>query len=127
MHFGFGGRTTGALAMNDDDSEKASTQWDGLPTVSKGQRVADGAKDALDNLLPRIRIAQDVVSRLSDREKSTLALIVRGMSNKQIARELAISPRTVENHRANAFEKISARTTADAVRIGVYAGLDAEI
>ena len=50
--------------------------------------------------------------------------MTRGYSNKAIARQLEISPRTVEVHRANMLAKINARSSADAVRVGVYAGLD---
>ncbi len=68
--------------------------------------------------------AQDLVAGLTTRERETLELVTRGLSSKAIARELGISPRTVEVHRANAFEKINASSTADAIRIGVHAGLD---
>ena len=68
--------------------------------------------------------ATQLVSTLSPRERDTLALLTKGNSNKAIASELNISPRTVEIHRANAFKKINAVSTADAVRIGLYAGLD---
>ena len=68
--------------------------------------------------------ATQLVSNLSPRERDTLALLTKGNSNKAIASELKISPRTVEIHRANALKKINAMSTADAVRIGVYAGWD---
>ncbi|MDP4575791.1 LuxR C-terminal-related transcriptional regulator [Qipengyuania sp. G39] len=68
--------------------------------------------------------ARAKIDLLSKRERETLALITRGLGNKAIAQELSISHRTVEIHRSNAFEKINAASTADAVRIGVHAGLD---
>lgn len=68
--------------------------------------------------------ANQLVSTLTKRERETLTLLTKGASNKAIAEALEISPRTVEIHRASAFRKINADTTADAVRIGVYAGLD---
>ncbi|WP_052761717.1 response regulator transcription factor [Aurantiacibacter luteus] len=64
------------------------------------------------------------IADLTSRERQVLVLIGRGFSNKGVARELGISPRTVEVHRANLYEKISAVSTADAVRIGIQAGLD---
>lgn len=70
------------------------------------------------------RDAEQVVSELTTRERQVLALVTRGLGNKSIARELGISPRTVEIHRANCFAKLNAGSTADAVRIGVHAGLD---
>lgn len=46
---------------------------------------------------------------LSDREKIILTQLVKGASNKQVARVLLISPRTVEFHRANIMRKLGAR------------------
>jgi DNA-binding CsgD family transcriptional regulator len=54
--------------------------------------------------------------RLTPRERTALAQIVRGASNKEAGRLLGISPRTVEYHRANIMEKLGARNTADLVR-----------
>ncbi len=55
-------------------------------------------------------------AHLTPRESLILAEIVRGSSSKEIARELQISPRTVEFHRANLLKKFDARNTADLVR-----------
>jgi len=48
-----------------------------------------------------------------------MELVVQGLSNKQIALRLAISPRTVENYRAWVMEKMGASNLADLVRIVV--------
>jgi FixJ family two-component response regulator len=53
---------------------------------------------------------------LTHRERSVLARIVGGDTSKKIARELGISPRTVEFHRANLLKKYCAKNTADLVR-----------
>lgn len=68
--------------------------------------------------------ARELVQHLTPREKEILVLVTRGYSNNSAAQEMGISPRTAEIHRANAFRKINAGSTADAVRTGVYAGLD---
>jgi FixJ family two-component response regulator len=70
--------------------------------------------------------ARAKVDSLTAREKDVLRLMVKGNANKNIAMELEISPRTVEIHRGNMMRKLSAQTTSDAVRIALYAGLDAE-
>lgn len=56
-------------------------------------------------------------SQLTPRERDVLRLIVGGQSNKEAGRELGISPRTVEVHRARVMEKLGARNTADLMRI----------
>lgn len=72
----------------------------------------------------RRRRAISAVEALSSREQAVLRQMVLGASNKEIAANLGISPRTVEVHRANMLVKLQAKSSADAVRIGIYAGLD---
>lgn len=74
----------------------------------------------------RIAEAAKLVARLSPRERDVLKGLLNGDTNKDIARQYGISPRTVEIHRSNLMKKLKARSTADAVRVGIYAGLDEE-
>lgn len=67
--------------------------------------------------------ARAKIGTLSEREREVLSLLVEGSSNKLIARELDISPRTVEIHRANMMEKLGARHVAQAVRLLLQAQL----
>lgn len=60
--------------------------------------------------------ARGQMSRLSRREGEVLQLLSAGSSNKEIARHLDISPRTVEIHRANMMNKLGAHHAADAIR-----------
>lgn len=55
-------------------------------------------------------------AQLSEREREVLGLIVTGLTNKEIGRSLAISPRTVETHRANLFAKLEAASLAQLIR-----------
>ncbi|RDE08917.1 response regulator transcription factor [Pelagibacterium lacus] len=55
--------------------------------------------------------------QLTPREREVLQLIANGQSNKEAGRELGISPRTIEVHRARVMEKLGARNTADLIRI----------
>ncbi len=65
--------------------------------------------------------ARDRIASLSNREREVLEWLAEGSSNKAIARELAISPRTVEIHRANMMHKLGARHAAEAVRLKLEA------
>jgi two-component system, LuxR family, response regulator FixJ len=65
--------------------------------------------------------AQRAVAHLSRREREVLELLSAGCSNKEIARTLEISPRTVEIHRGNMMTKLGAGHAADAVRLWIDA------
>lgn len=55
-------------------------------------------------------------AELSPRQLEVMTLVAEGLSNKEIAIRLDISPRTVENYRAWVMEKMGARNLADLVR-----------
>jgi FixJ family two-component response regulator len=55
--------------------------------------------------------------QLTPRERQVLAEIVAGQSNKQAGRDLGISPRTIEVHRARIMEKLGAKNAADLARL----------
>ena len=61
------------------------------------------------------------IAMLSRRERQVLELLSAGCANKEIARRLAISPRTVEIHRGNMMTKLDAGHAADAVRLWIDA------
>ncbi len=69
--------------------------------------------------------ARSRIEVLSAREREVLDWLAQGCSNKTIARELDISPRTVEIHRANMMAKLGAGHAAEAVRLRIEARLDA--
>lgn len=56
--------------------------------------------------------------QLSAREREVLALVVDGQSNEEIARQLCISPRTVQSHIAAAIQKTDTRNR---LQLAVYA------
>ena len=55
-------------------------------------------------------------TQLSAREHEVLALIVAGLTNKEMGRALDVSPRTVETHRANLFAKLEVDSLAQMIR-----------
>ncbi len=54
--------------------------------------------------------------RLSDRELEVLGLIARGLSNKEIAKALIVSPNTVKTHLANLYAKLEVSRRTQAVQ-----------
>jgi len=54
---------------------------------------------------------------LTRREREVLEQFTAGASNKEAGRSLGISPRTIEDHRANIMKKLGARNAADLIRI----------
>jgi two-component system, LuxR family, response regulator FixJ len=62
------------------------------------------------------RQARERVTRLSEREREVLALVVAGLTNKEIARALDLSPRTVETHRAHLSAKLEVESLAQLIR-----------
>ncbi|MBN2728308.1 MAG: response regulator transcription factor [Bacteroidales bacterium] len=60
---------------------------------------------------------------LSDREMEVLKAIVNGLSNKEIANTLFISPKTVETHRNNIMKKLEVHNTASLVKVAIKSGL----
>lgn len=83
--------------------------------ISEGQAMGAAQRQAVE--------ARAKLATLTARENEVLDLLVAGSSNKMIARELAISPRTVEIHRANMMSKLDAHHAADAVRLRLEAAL----
>ena len=59
---------------------------------------------------------------LTSREQDVLDCIVKGESNKEAARRLGISPRTIEVHRSRIMEKLDAKNAADLIRIVMSEG-----
>jgi two-component system response regulator FixJ len=62
------------------------------------------------------KAAQALLALLTPRERDVVDQLVKGRSNKIVAHELGISPRTVEVHRSNAMGKLNAVNLADMVR-----------
>jgi DNA-binding NarL/FixJ family response regulator len=63
---------------------------------------------------------------LTPREIEVLTLVARGLTNRGIADDLGISPRTVETHRERVMAKLRIRSVAGLTRFVVEQGLDAE-
>lgn len=60
---------------------------------------------------------------LSKREKAILLLMARGDTSREIGSHLCISPKTVDNHRANIIQKLNARNRVEAIMNAVNLGV----
>jgi two-component system response regulator FixJ len=65
--------------------------------------------------------AAERLAALSTREREVLDGVVKGLSNKEVARDLGISPRTVEAYRANLMMKMGADSLSELVRMTIAA------
>lgn len=62
------------------------------------------------------------IATLSGRERQVMEGLIAGLSNKLIAREYDISPRTIEVYRANVMTKMQAASLSELVRLAIRAG-----
>jgi FixJ family two-component response regulator len=85
---------------------------DMLDAVDRALR-RDGERLEAERSTVALRAAYD---SLTPREKEVVALVVRGLMNKQIASLMQLSEITVKAHRGQAMKKMSARSVADLVR-----------
>ena len=63
------------------------------------------------------------IATLSPRERQVMDGLIAGLSNKLIARDYDISPRTIEVYRANVMTKMQANSLSELVRLAMRAGL----
>lgn len=73
-------------------------------------------------LVQRRAGAVSLIPSLTPREREVMHLVVEGKHNRDIAVALAISPRTVEVHKANLMAKLGVENVADLVRMSLLSG-----
>jgi DNA-binding NarL/FixJ family response regulator len=96
--------------------------------VARGERVVDreieqAAVMELGRFARQAREGSEVASSLTRRELEILELISSGLTMRQIATRLGISPRTVETHVAKLYRKLAVRTRVQAVARAASLGL----
>lgn len=92
-------------------------------TVRQAIELAGESADGVGNTRLREAMARSRIRKLTKREREVLAGVADGLSNRLIGERLAISPRTVEIHRANMLNKMGANHTSEAIRIAIEASL----
>ncbi|MFO8006924.1 MAG: response regulator transcription factor [Candidatus Brocadiia bacterium] len=77
----------------------------------------------VEDYLRRLDGSQDMDDPLSPREREVLQLLAEGLTTRQIARRLDISPKTVETHRARIMDKLDIRSIAELTKYAIRQGL----
>jgi DNA-binding NarL/FixJ family response regulator len=101
----------------------------GIETVLKGDYFLDSAvsSQVVQTLMKlpgkETKITDAHYATLTAREQEILRLLAEGMSTREIAEKLYISPKTVENHRANIMNKLDLHSTLELVRYAAKLGL----
>ena len=102
---------------------------DFLEKPFEDERLTTMIEFAISQAAPAARneaVAQDIAARvasLSPRERQVMEGLIAGLSNKLIAREYDISPRTIEVYRANVMTKMQANSLSELVRLALRAGM----
>lgn len=81
---------------------------------SRRPRAADAARETVRERAPK---APSLGNRLTPREHEVLSLILAGTTNKEAARRLGISPRTVEVHRNHIMKKVGAHNAVQLAQL----------
>jgi FixJ family two-component response regulator len=102
---------------------------DFLTKPFRDQDMLDAVTAALERDRTRRAAEQEIegvrqlYGALTPREKEVMGFVTRGLMNKQIAGEMALSEITVKIHRGNVMRKMAARSLADLVRMAENLGL----
>nr|WP_287411448.1 response regulator transcription factor [Pseudodesulfovibrio sp.] len=110
--------------------ESASSQLiKGLDTVAAGELFLDNAlsQEVVFKLLQSKPDtpggSSDPYSTLTPREQEVMRMLAEGLTAKEVAEKLFISPKTVENHRTNLMKKLGLKSTVELVRYAARLGL----
>jgi DNA-binding NarL/FixJ family response regulator len=101
----------------------------GLKAVSRGEYFLDSSlshkvvKKLMEFPEKEVKITDARYEALTPREQQVMRLLAEGISTKEIAEKLFISPKTVENHRASILSKLNLHSTMELVRYAVRLGL----
>lgn len=107
----------------------ASNLIKALDTVAKGEIFLDSAlsQEVVLKLLQskggNNEDEKDPYSTLTAREQEVMRMLAEGLTTKEVAAKLYISPKTVENHRTNLMKKLGLQSTVELIRYAARLGL----
>ncbi len=90
--------------------------YQNLPLILRGGHY-------IANSLEQILETQQNIPTLTGREHQILNMIVAGKTNKEIARQLVISPKTVDKHRTSLMDKLDVHSVAELLAYAFREGL----
>jgi DNA-binding NarL/FixJ family response regulator len=101
----------------------------GMDTVLEGEYFMDSSVShkVVEKLMqfPKkgAKIANASYDTLTSREQEIMVLLAEGLSSKEIAEKLFISPKTVDNHRTNILRKLNLHSTIELIRYAARLGI----
>ncbi len=101
----------------------------GLKAVGKGEYFLDSSvshevvKKVMKFPLKEAKITDAAYGTLTPREQEVMRLLAEGLSTKEVAEKLFISPKTVENHRGSIMRKLDLHSSLELFRFAVKIGL----
>jgi len=110
-------------AMREGAADFVEKPFDNEDLVARVRQVIQQHRRARPHDVERREVRRRL-ELLTPRERSVLDLVVQGKTNKEIARVLGASHRTIEIHRRNVMGKMDAPTLADLVRMRLAEGGD---
>jgi FixJ family two-component response regulator len=121
------GMRTGDVAQAVQAMKAGAVDWLELP--GEGDELLIAVASALTDVRRATEHHRDAefargrIAGMSERERQVLEHLLAGGTNKEIARELGISPRTVELHRAGVMERLGVKSLPEAVLLAAAAGV----
>ncbi len=96
-----------------------------LHEVYKGNLFLDPSvkQELFHEMLTGKRKRDQIAGKITEREREILELILQEMDNQEIAEELSLSIRTVENHRYNLLQKLDVKNTVGLVKAAIDLGI----
>ncbi len=90
--------------------------------VNRAVSLAFAALDQAEHKFSAREQAKHNFGQLTARERETIAILMEGVANKEVAHRLGLSVRTIEMHRANAMAKLNVKSIAEVVKLAEVAG-----
>jgi len=113
---GYGDVPMTVTAMKAGAAEFLTKPFDDDILVSALQNAIERSRHALEQE-SALQLLRDSYASLTRREREVMALVARGLLNKQVAGELGLSEITVKAHRGQVMRKMKAKSFADLVKM----------